>query len=212
MSVKTTIRDDTGARHRRKYENRNWIHQLALGRFLDATAMELREIVSSRHMRALDFGCGEGLFLQELKRRSVRFDDLLGIDLREDALDDARAMLPEYRFEKADLMAWDKPEGCFDLVIASQVLEHLPDPDAFLKRLVHLTGDLLFLTVPWEPWFRISNLARGRDVRRLGNHPEHINLWNVASFRRFVSRHAAIEKMYTVFPFIIAIAKRPDRA
>jgi trans-aconitate methyltransferase len=211
MSENTTIRDDTGERHRRKYENSNVVHQLVLGRFLDAIAAEIRGIVSSRRARTLDFGCGEGFFLRELKRRGVRFDDLVGIDLREDALCEARERLPEYRFERADLLRWDEPEGGFDLVIASQVLEHLPNPEVFLKKLVFLTCGLLCLTVPWEPWFRTTNLLRGRDILRLGNHPEHVNRWGVKSFLNFVSTQADIVKVFTVFPFIIVIAKKPAR-
>lgn len=199
-----TIRDDTGKRHRHKYENPNFVHQLVLGRFIDAMAAETQALQSKK---TLDFGCGEGLFLHELAKRGVTFDNLLGIDLREDALAAATDLLPQYRFEKADLLQWEQPDRSFDLVIASQVLEHLPHPEVFLQRLVRLTNAHLLLSVPFEPWFKLTNLARGRDIRRLGNHPEHINQWGVRSFTKLVSAHAKIVKAYTVFPFIIVLAK-----
>ena len=200
-----TIRDDTGRRHRHKYENSNLIHQLVLGRFLDAVSAEIAALPNGR---TLDFGCGEGLFLTELRKRGVLFDDLTGIDLREDALLEARALLPEHRFVKADLLTFEPEAGPYDLVIASQVLEHLPHPERFLKKLVALAAGPLLLTVPFEPWFRLMNLARGRDIRRLGNHPEHINLWGKSGFRKLVEAHATIRKIDTVFPFIIVVAEK----
>jgi hypothetical protein len=91
--------------------------------------------------------------------------------------------------------------------VASQVLEHLPEPEIFLERLAAFSNKHLLLTVPWEPWFRTINLIRGRDIKRLGNHPEHINLWGLRGFERLVSKYATVEKAYTVFPFIVVVAK-----
>ena len=200
----TTIRSDTGKRHRHKYDNRDPLHRLALGRFLDTVGEELKPYTN---VKTLDFGCGEARFLAQMKQRGVRFEDLVGIDLRDDALREAGELLPEYRFETADLLTWNQSDASFDLVIASQVLEHLPHPETFLKKLVALTRGTLLLTVPWEPWFRLLNLARGRDIRHLGNHPEHINHFTPKSFREFIEPHARVTKLYTVFPFIIAVAR-----
>ena len=206
MSMKKNIRDDTGKRHRYKYENSNFIHQLILGRFLDAVSSEIRAISSCR---TLDFGCGEGLFLKELHKRGIRFKRLTGIDLREEALQEARLLLPEYHFIQTDLLTYKPEDGPFDLVIVSQVLEHLPEPGRFLKKLVQIGSGPFIITVPYEPWFRIVNLLRGRDILRLGNHPEHINFWGVNRLREFVEQYATITKIYTVFPFIIVLAEKP---
>jgi hypothetical protein len=64
----------------------------------------------------------------------------------------------------------------------------------------------MLLTVPWEPWFRLMNLLRGRDITRLGNHPEHINQWSIRQFESLVAKYAYIQKTQTVFPFMIVIA------
>ena len=201
----TTIRDDTTARHLRKYENKNPIHQLTLGRFFDAVADELKQL---NPQRVLEFGCGEGLFLDQLRKRGVAFPSLTGIDLREDALEHARSLMPEYDFKLVDVFAFE-PEQPFDLVIASQVFEHLPDPVPFLKRLCDLGDGQILLTVPLEPWFRMMNLVRGRDILRLGNHPEHVNHWGVSSFRKFLEPHVEVEAAWSVFPFVISRAKIP---
>lgn len=204
MTRATTIRDDTTARHVAKYTNRNPLHRLALGRFLDHMAEQLRELAPRT---VLEFGCGEGLLLQALEERGVQLADYTGIDLRADAIAAARALHPGHRFEHADLFEWHGIPGGYDLVVASQVLEHLPEPGPALERLAALAGDRLLLTVPHEPWFRLLNLLRGRDLARLGNHPEHVNLWSASSFRTFVEDHAEHVRSRAIFPFTVVVAR-----
>jgi len=204
MGVYSTVRQDTAERHLRKFSNQNPIHRFALGRFFDRIAAELNAFQPER---VLEFGCGEGFFLKEVQQRGVEFADYVGLDLREDALATASSFFPKGRFERADLFRWPAPEEGFDLVIASQVLEHLPTPQLALERLVELCSGQLLLTVPLEPWFRILNFLRGRDLRRLGNHPEHVNLWTFSRFRSFVADHAEVVRAYRVFPFTVVIAK-----
>ncbi|RLB89984.1 MAG: hypothetical protein DRH50_12950 [Deltaproteobacteria bacterium] len=205
MQKKSTIHHDTTARHLRKYSNRNPIHQFTLGRFFNKVADEVQRIQPEN---TLEFGCGEGLFLEQLKKRNVFFPHLTGIDLRKDSIVYAQDLHPEYSFQCIDLFDF-KPKHDFDLVIASQVLEHLIDPEPFLGRLVSLSKSYLLLTVPWEPWFQLMNLLRGRDVLRLGNHPEHVNQWTVRGFKKFVSQHAELLRVTAVFPFIIILAEVP---
>jgi len=204
MRQSTTIRGDTTIRHLKKYANRNPIHQLALRRFFDRLAGEIAEMSPST---VLDFGCGEGLFLREIEARGAVLNDYLGVDLREDALETARSLHPQYRFERSDLSRWNAPFTTFDLVVASQVLEHLPDPVGALEQLRdHCSGRLL-LTVPTEPWFQIVNFLRGRHLARFGNHPEHVNRWSFEKFCSLVANHAEIVRAYRVFPFTVVVAE-----
>lgn len=200
----TTIRQDTAQRHKHKYENPNPIHQWTLGRFFDTVAEILRQLAPRN---VLEFGCGEGLFLEQLKRRGVKFDRFVGVDLRESAIADAAKLHPEYEFHVADIMEWDPGKQPFDLVIASQVMEHIPQPDPIMRRLVALAGRDLLFTVPREPWFRLLNLARGRDIARLGNHPEHINQWSSRGFAQYVGRFGEVTEARTVTPFTIVLAR-----
>lgn len=204
VPVNTTIREDTGRRHAHKYSNPNPIQRLVLDRFFQAVAEEVRVIAPQR---TLDFGTGEAFLLERLARLGVRFPSLLGVDLREDALAQARVRCPDYEFRCQNLLAWDPAPELFDLTIASEVLEHLTQPERYLERLVGLTRGRLLLTVPWEPWFSLMNLLRGRDLMRLGNHPEHVNQWTGRSFLRFVEPYVQVERLRTVFPFLIVVAR-----
>jgi len=200
MSNKNTLRHDTSERHSKKYENTSFLHQLVLGRFLDCCASHIKPHENSK---VLDFGCGEAFFWQEMQKRDVNMQNLTGMDLRDDALATAAQQFPEHTFIKQDLLECDDKHEKYDVVIASQVLEHLPEPEKFLEKLSLLCKPegLLILTVPWEPFFMLSNLARGRDILRLGNHPEHINLWGVSGFKKFVKKQTDIQQTQAVFPF-----------
>lgn len=199
MSQTTTIGIDTSERHRRKYANKGPFHRLTLGRFHDALASELHRLAPAS---VLDFGCGEGFLLDKMLERNVSLDGYVGIDLRQDAIADAKNRHPDRQFLVEDLFSWPPEECYFDLVLASQVLEHLFEPERYLKRLVSLSRRDLLLTVPYEPWFQLMNLTRGRDVIRLGNHPEHINHWNTKTFNKFVEPYATVARSWGVFPFV----------
>ena len=204
MENATTIRTDTAERHRGKYANTNPLHRLALGRFHDDMAETIRAL---KPASVLDFGCGEGFLLDKMAERGVDVPGYVGIDLRTDAIEEAARRHPSADFVLADIFDWPAQARKFDLVIASQVMEHLFEPARFLPRLGALASAHVLLTVPHEPWFQLMNLARGRDLIRLGNHPEHVNHWNVETFSAFVGEALDVERAWKAFPFVFVLAR-----
>ncbi len=97
----------------------------------------------------LDVGCGGGLLAEPLARLGGR---VTGIDLAARALEAARRhalhtdLAVDYRLEAAEDVA-NRGER-FDVVVASEVIEHVADQPAFVATLAALTapGGLLVLT------------------------------------------------------------------
>jgi 2-polyprenyl-3-methyl-5-hydroxy-6-metoxy-1,4-benzoquinol methylase len=122
----------------------------------------------------LDAGCGEGFVSERLRPVAA---ELTGIDLRERAIAEAGRRVPDARFAVGDVCELPFEDGAFDLVVCTEVLEHLDEPRAALGELVRVSRGRVLVTVPHEPFFRLGNLARGRHVRRLGSTPGHRWTW-----------------------------------
>ena len=95
--------------------------------------------------RVLDAGCGTGYGSAELAQSAA---EVTGVDIAPEAIEYARANypLPGLRFIESSCAAVPFPADSFDLVIAFEVIEHLPDFRAFLDDSARvLTREGLFM-------------------------------------------------------------------
>jgi len=123
----------------------------------------------------LDIGCGEGFITIEI---SKNFPDLkiLAIDYEKKYIDYAKNFNKNKNIEyiKKDLFSINKKT---DLVILTEVLEHLENPIDALNKLKKLSNKFILITIPNEPFFRLGNLSRLKYVKRLGSTPGHLHTW-----------------------------------
>ena len=89
--------------------------------------------------KVLDIGCGTGEVTHDLAARAQAIVD--GIDLDEKNIEEARQKQahPRVRYFAGDVLA-DSPEEPYNVVILSNVLEHLTDRTDFLRSLAQRTG------------------------------------------------------------------------
>ncbi len=125
-------------------------------------------------------GCADSPYTAELlaagtllHARLVRTGRVTGFDVDAEALGLVQAALPSERFVLSDVTDAPADErGSYALVIAGEVLEHVPDADAFLRGCGTLLapGGRLCVTVPnaCSPKIGLRSLAGRESV-----HPDH---------------------------------------
>ena len=103
----------------------------------------------------VDVGCGTGAGLTRSLAERAPQAQFVGIDSDEASLDYARGSSPPGNLTYRGIGDLCRYRGA-DLIIASEVLEHVEDPEAFLRELRGLLGpkSRLLLTVPngWGPF------------------------------------------------------------
>ena len=155
----------------------------------------------------LDVGCGEGFTIQYLYDHYPQID-FQGIDLSQKTIAIAKENNPYAKFSVGSITEIPYPDSSFDLVICSEVLEHLENPEKALIELIRVSRRYLLLTVPNEPWFRISSFLTGKYLTAWGNHPEHIQNWSKKSFLNFVQKYNKIISVKTSFPWTIVLCRK----
>ena len=96
--------------------------------------------------RVLDVGCFTGDLLQLLAERGA---DVYGLELQREAVSIANERLPGRVFQ-ADVHGTAFPQGPFDIVTATGLIEHVVDPVALVRRMADLLrpGGILLLQTP----------------------------------------------------------------
>lgn len=142
------------------------------------------------HGSVLDVGCSSGGFLYQLNKRFPNSYEVLGTDVSRAPLEHAEKMrIPVVR---DNFLTHSFPEQ-FDAVTFWAVMEHLFEPQKFLRKAVSILkpGGLCFILVP-----NMKSLA----VRLLGVKyryifPEHINYFTPHTLSDFAGRELEVFEM-----------------
>ena len=126
--------------------------------------------------RVLDAGCGTGYGSAELAQSALV---VTGIDVAPEAIAFSRATypIPSLRFLVSSCAVMPFPENAFDLVVAFEVIEHLPDHRAFLQECARvLTHHGLFIvSSPNRKYYAESRAKTGPN-------PYHVHEFEAREF------------------------------
>lgn len=154
----------------------------------------------------VDIGIGEGFALERMFPERT---PAIGLEYRHDKALVASQKLPAVSVIRGDAGVLPFPDRSADLVTSIEVLEHLPGYEQAVVEMARVCRGRLVVSVPWEPWFRLGNLGRGKNVARWGNDPEHVNFFNPARLERALAPHFSQVRVVRAFPWIIAEASGP---
>jgi len=185
--------------------------------------IEQSGVAIGSNVRALDLGCGHGVFGAELLKRgcAVTFAD------------ETSSLLPEIAdapFRKINLDQDDVAAlGEFDLVICSNVFEHLAKPERFLHSAHKLLAPQGRLYLSWTNWLspwgghefsplhylgpRRGHLVFDKLSRQKRKHTPFVNLFPtyIGKTLREIKTHSSLElrrmtpRYYTEFSFVMSL-------
>lgn len=170
----------------------------ASGRYQWAAYRYARTLADRAGARTVvDVGCGVATKLAALFGADF---DIFGVD-QPDAVEACRRLgrpgtYVAENFEDPELTVLDLVDGV-DLLICSDVVEHLLDPDALMAYLRRLAGPgtIVVLTTPER------DALHGRGNLRPSN-PAHVREWTAWEFARYVERCSfRVDEQRVLFPF-----------
>ncbi len=135
----------------------------------------------STKLRVLDLGCGNGSLSYQIVQQGY---EVLGVEDSASGISFAHENFPECSFIQASIydLPYDQLESAFDIVIASEVIEHLLYPRELLraaKKCLKPEGRII-LTTPYHGYWK--NLV----MALLGKLDRHLNpLWDGGHIKFF---------------------------
>lgn len=147
--------------------------------------------------KVIDVGCGAGRHTFEAFRRGA---DVIGFDQSVSDLNDVDEILQAMKKQgevpasakgeavKGDALDLPYADGTFDCVIASEILEHVPDDDQAIAQLVRVLkpGGALAITVPrWLP----ERICWALSDEYHANEGGHIRIYRADELRDKVLAH-----------------------
>lgn len=186
----------------KKHTAKNPIQKFLVNNFLNTLVVEAGKL---RPHSILDAGCGEGFTLARLRDKKVCFK-LTGIDFSDKAIEIGSKLHPDLRLKKGSIYEIPYPNNSFDLVMCTEVLEHLENPGWALAELRRVTKKYCLISVPHEPWFTVGNLMRGKNISRMGNDIEHIQHWSKDGIEKLVGSFFDVIKVKSPFPWTLVLS------
>lgn len=148
------------------------------------------QVLYNRKAKVLDAGCGDGVNLKILA--SIEGIELNGLDYNPLRVKRAKELFPEVNVYQADLLSVLSREK-FDVILLSQVLEHIEQDQVVLQNLKALLnpGGILILGVPNEGCL----LAKVRNQllqRKEFIKSDHVNFYRRRPFKKRLEREGFV--------------------
>ncbi len=140
-----------------KYETEDFMHH---PRFTEVATYIERNCLDGQTV--IDYGCAHGQFANYLAHQFPKLN-FIGIDVSPAAIKTAENKAVEMGLDNVEFILGDwladkkiKAPKC-DLIVLGEILEHVPDPVAFMQKVYSCVGNIpVIITTPIGPWEMLS--------------------------------------------------------
>ena len=139
----------------------------------------------------VDFGCGNGKIIQEMKKINPRAE-YIGLDVSETALKSAEAILPDCKFYKIeDGGRLPIENNSADFIFSSEVIEHIYDTENAFSEITRTLkpGGKLLLTTPYHGLIKNILIAFFAFNKHFSPSGPHIRFFSKASLFALLQKH-----------------------
>lgn len=187
-----------------KYGSSNFIYQRLVKNFRKRLFAMLEQ-VQARSI--LEVGCGEGYWLLQIGQQWPK-SRLIGLDLGMDVIQEAQREILFADFLQGSAIRLPFASSSFDCILALEVLEHLSSPAAAMTEFARVSARYCLVSVPFEPYWRMLNLARLYYLSALGNTPGHVQHFGHHSLKKLLCTDFNIVSYQVVFPWLMLLAEK----
>jgi ubiquinone/menaquinone biosynthesis C-methylase UbiE len=157
----------------------------------------------------LDIGCGDGMYEELFKSK---FGLLIGVDISSYDLETAKKRLNRQSnvdFILADAIHLPLRDSSVDVVLCSEVLEHLHEPEKALLEIFRVFNKIVLITVPVVNILTIvAKPVYGQKLndimRRVGHVSMHGPSWWVDVVSRIIKKEAMQCNMKVIYLYFMA--------
>ncbi|OGH24796.1 MAG: hypothetical protein A3B47_00245 [Candidatus Levybacteria bacterium RIFCSPLOWO2_01_FULL_39_24] len=188
-----------------KHTSKNPIQKFLIGNFF-STLISLIKPLNADSI--LDAGCGEGFTMNKLRENGLG-KKIEGVEYSKESIDFGKKLFPNLTIKQGSVYDLPYKDNSFDLIICTEVLEHLESPTKALKEMLRVSNKYLVISVPNEPLFMLSNFLRGKNLSRFGNDPGHVNHWSPWSLKKILKQNGIkVKKIIFPFPWTLILGEK----
>lgn len=170
------------------YENELHWDAVQLNDYVRSKIAAIKKIIPDEVMTIIDVGCGNGMISNELRQQW----DIIGIDRSITAL--RHVLSPRV---SADIQALPFADESFDLVLCSEVLEHLPGSLLYhaVSEMMRISRKYLLITVPYREYLP-KNHIKCPFCAHIFNASYHYNSFDSDKLTSLFSNAKVLSKFY----------------